>query len=154
MLDCSTAMILYGEDRSLPRRKFAMALSHLIARSIPATRFRLCCFMTLPKKCRCRSSPASKSGRINTKHARGPAPRAAYLAAAEERHEAIVMITDGKPSALTLEDGRIYKNALASILWSSARLWKRFRSASALACSSIRSCSRQIMVWCSRAESN
>ena len=23
----------------------------------------------------------------------------------------IVMITDGKPSALTLEDGRIYKNA-------------------------------------------
>ena len=29
----------------------------------------------------------------------------------------IVMITDGKPSALTLEDGRIYKNASGSIRW-------------------------------------
>ena len=43
----------------------------------------------------------------------------------------IVMITDGKPLALTLDDGRIYKNAFASTPSSSPRPSKRSPAASA-----------------------
>ena len=41
----------------------------------------------------------------------------------------IVMITDGKPSALTLPDGRIYKNAFGLDPWWSPNARKRSTAA-------------------------
>ena len=43
----------------------------------------------------------------------------------------IIMITDGKPSALTLDDGRIYRNAFGLDPLVISRLWKKSAAASA-----------------------
>jgi Ca-activated chloride channel family protein len=52
-----------------------------------------------------------KVGPYHTNTAEGLALARRILAGQRKDMKQIIMITDGKPSALTLEDGRIYKNA-------------------------------------------
>src|SRR5271169_6584684 len=98
MLDCSHSMILYGEDRFTPAKKVAMALSlvlfHDSAEEVP-----------LSQLARVKVGPYY----TNTREGLRMAQR--ILQRQRKDMKQIVMITDGKPSALTLEDGRIYKNA-------------------------------------------
>jgi len=97
MLDCSHSMILYGEDRFTPAKKVAMALSHLIRTQYPGDSFW--------QLARVKVGPYY----TNTREGLRLAQR--ILQRQRKDMKQIVMITDGKPSALTLEDGRIYKNA-------------------------------------------
>jgi len=111
MLDCSHSMILYGEDRFTPAKKVAMALSHLIRTQYPGDSLSLVLFhdsaeeVPLSQLARCRVGPYY----TNTREGLRLAQR--ILQRQRKDMKQIVMITDGKPSALTLEDGRIYKNA-------------------------------------------
>jgi len=111
MLDCSHSMILYGEDRFTPAKKVAMALSHLIRSQYPGDTLHLVLFhdsaeeMPLAELARVRVGPYY----TNTREGLRLAQR--LLSRQKKDMRQIVMITDGKPSALTLEDGRIYKNA-------------------------------------------
>jgi Ca-activated chloride channel family protein len=111
MLDCSHSMILYGEDRFTPAKKVALALTHLIRTQYPGDILRLVLFhdtaeeMPLSELARVRVGPYY----TNTREGLRLAQR--ILARQTKDMRQIVMITDGKPSALTLEDGRIYKNA-------------------------------------------
>jgi Ca-activated chloride channel family protein len=111
MLDCSHSMILYGEDRFTPAKKVAMALSHLIRSQYPGDTLHLVLFhdsaeeMPLSDLARVRVGPYY----TNTREGLRLAQR--LLSRQKKDMRQIVMITDGKPSALTLEDGRIYKNA-------------------------------------------
>jgi len=111
MLDCSHSMILYGEDRFTPAKKVAMALSHLIRSQYPGDTLHLVLFhdsaeeMPLSELARVRVGPYY----TNTREGLRLAQR--LLSRQKKDMRQIVMITDGKPSALTLEDGRIYKNA-------------------------------------------
>lgn len=111
MLDCSHSMILYGEDRFTPAKKVAMALTHLIRTQYPGDTLRLVLFhdtaeeMPLSELARVRVGPYY----TNTREGLRLAQR--ILARQTKDMRQIVMITDGKPSALTLDDGRIYKNA-------------------------------------------
>jgi Ca-activated chloride channel family protein len=111
MLDCSHSMILYGEDRFTPAKKVAMALSHLIRSQYPGDTLQLVLFhdsaeeMPLAELARVRVGPYY----TNTREGLRLAQR--LLSRQRKDMRQIVMITDGKPSALTLEDGRIYKNA-------------------------------------------
>ena len=111
MLDCSHSMILYGEDRFTPAKKVALALSHLIRTQYPGDSLRLVLFhdsaeeMPLGELARVQVGPYYTNTREGLRLARR------LLARQKEDMKQIIMITDGKPSALTLDDGRIYKNA-------------------------------------------
>ena len=111
MLDCSHSMMLYGEDRFTPAKRVALALAHLIRTSIPATRSTSCCSTTRPRKFRSPSSAACASGPYYTNTREGLRLARRILDRQRKDMRQIIMITDGKPSALTQPDGRIYKNA-------------------------------------------
>jgi Ca-activated chloride channel family protein len=111
MLDCSHSMILYGEDRFTPAKRVAMALSHLIRTQYPGDTLSLVLFHDSAEEL-----PISHLARVrvgpwytNTREGLRVAQR--ILSRQRKEMKQIVMITDGKPSALTLPDGRIYKNA-------------------------------------------
>jgi Ca-activated chloride channel family protein len=111
MLDCSHSMILYGEDRFTPAKRVAMALSHLIRTQYPGDSLSLVLFHDSAEEV-----PVSQIARVkvgpwytNTREGLRVAQR--ILARQRKDMKQIVMITDGKPSALTLPDGRIYRNA-------------------------------------------
>jgi Ca-activated chloride channel homolog len=111
MLDCSHSMILYGEDRFTPAKRVAMALAHLIRTQFPGDTLNLVLFHDTAEEI-----PVSQLSRVkvgphytNTREGLRMAQR--ILARQNKDMKQIVMITDGKPSALTLPDGRIYKNA-------------------------------------------
>jgi Ca-activated chloride channel family protein len=111
MLDCSHSMILYGEDRFTPAKKVAMALAHLIRTQYAGDTLNLVLFHDSAEEI-----PLSQLARVqvgpyytNTREGLRLAQR--ILARQSKDMKQIIMITDGKPSALTKEDGRIYKNA-------------------------------------------
>jgi Ca-activated chloride channel family protein len=111
LLDCSHSMILYGEDRFTPAKKVALALSHLLRTQYPGDSLHLVLFHDSAE-----SLPLSQLARVQvgphyTNTREGLRLARKLLAAENKDMRQIVMITDGKPSALTLEDGRIYKNA-------------------------------------------
>ncbi|MGZ4834490.1 MAG: vWA domain-containing protein [Terriglobales bacterium] len=111
MLDCSHSMILYGEDRFTPAKKVAMALSHLIRTQYPGDSLSLILFHDSAEEVPLSQLARVKVGPYYTNTREGLRLAQRLLARQRKDMKQIVMITDGKPSALTLEDGRIYKNA-------------------------------------------
>ncbi len=111
LLDCSHSMILYGEDRFTPAKRVAMALSHLIRTQFPGDTLNLVLFHDTAEEIPISQLPRVKVGPHYTNTREGLRLAQRILARQTKDMKQIVMITDGKPSALTLPDGRIYKNA-------------------------------------------
>ena len=111
MLDCSHSMILYGEDRFTPAKKVAMALTHLIRTQYPGDTLHLVLFHDTAEEMPLSQLARVKVGPYYTNTREGLRLAQRILSRQKKDMRQIVMITDGKPSALTLEDGRIYKNA-------------------------------------------
>ncbi len=111
MLDCSHSMILYGEDRFTPAKKVAMALSHLIRTQYPGDSLNLILFHDSAEEVPLGQLARVKVGPYYTNTREGLRLAQRILQRQRKDMKQVVMITDGKPSALTLEDGRIYKNA-------------------------------------------
>jgi len=111
MLDCSHSMILYGEDRFTPAKRVAMALSHLIRTQYPGDSLSLVLFHDSAEELPVSHLARVKVGPWYTNTREGLRVAQRILARQTKDMKQIVMITDGKPSALTLPDGRIYKNA-------------------------------------------
>ncbi len=111
MLDCSHSMILYGEDRFTPAKKVAMALSHLIRTQYPGDSLSLVLFHDSAEEIPLGQLARVKVGPYYTNTREGLRLAQRILQRQNKDMKQIVMITDGKPSALTLDDGRIYKNA-------------------------------------------
>ena len=111
MLDCSHSMILYGEDRFTPAKRVALALANLIRLQYPGDALKLVLFhdsaeeIPLSRLARVRVGPYYTNTREGLKLARR------LLERQRKDMRQIVMITDGKPSAVTRPDGRIYRNA-------------------------------------------
>ena len=111
MLDCSHSMILYGEDRFTPAKRVALALSNLIRMQYPGDALKVVLFhdsaeeIPLSQLARVRVGPYYTNTREGLRLARRVLDRQ------HKDMRQIVMITDGKPSALTRPDGRIYRNA-------------------------------------------
>jgi len=110
MLDCSHSMILYGEDRFTPAKKVALALSHLLRTQYPGDSLNLVVFHDSAEEV-----PLSQIARVrvgpyytNTREGLRLAQR--ILARQRKDMKQIVMITDGKPTAITERDGSIYRN--------------------------------------------
>ena len=112
MLDCSHSMILYGEDRFTPAKKVALALAHLIRTQYPGDSLRVVLFHDTAEEVRISDLARVQVGPYYTNTRDGLILAQRILASEKKDMKQIVMITDGKPSALTLEDGRIYKNPM------------------------------------------
>jgi Ca-activated chloride channel family protein len=111
MLDCSHSMILYGEDRFTPAKRVALALAQLIKTQYPGDALKVVLFHDSAEEI-----PLAELGRVrvgpyytNTREGLRLSRRILDRQGKDMRQ--IIMITDGKPSALTQPDGRIYKNA-------------------------------------------
>ncbi len=111
MLDCSHSMILYGEDRFTPAKKVALALTHLIRTQFPGDTLHLVLFHDSAEEVPLSDLARIRVGPYYTNTREGLRLAQKILSRQKKDMRQIVMITDGKPSALTLEDGRIYKNA-------------------------------------------
>jgi Ca-activated chloride channel homolog len=111
LLDCSHSTILYGEDRFTPAKRVAMALSHLIRTQYPGDTLSLVLFHDSAEEIPISQLPRVKVGPHYTNTREGLRVAQRILSRSAKDMKQIVMITDGKPSALTLDDGRIYKNA-------------------------------------------
>jgi Ca-activated chloride channel family protein len=111
LLDCSHSMILYGEDRFTPAKRVAMALSHLIRTQYPGDTLSLVLFHDSAEEVPLGQLARVQVGPYYTNTREGLRMAQRILLRQRKDMRQIVMITDGKPSALTLEDGRIYKNA-------------------------------------------
>ncbi len=111
MLDCSHSMILYGEDRFTPAKKVALALAHLIRTQYPGDSLRCVLFHDSAEEVRMEELARVQVGPYYTNTRDGLILAQRLLAQERKDMKQIIMITDGKPSALTLDDGRIYRNA-------------------------------------------
>jgi Ca-activated chloride channel homolog len=111
MLDCSHSMILYGEDRFTPAKRVALALSHLIRTQYPGDSLHCVLFHDSAEEIPLGQLARVQVGPYYTNTREGLRLAQRILSRQKKDMRQIVMITDGKPSALTLEDGRIYKNA-------------------------------------------
>jgi len=111
MLDCSHSMILYGEDRFTPAKKVALALAHLIRTQYPGDSLRCVLFHDSAEELAISQLARVQVGPYYTNTRDGLILARRLLAQEKKDMRQIVMITDGKPSCLTLEDGRMYKNA-------------------------------------------
>ncbi len=110
MLDCSHSMILYGEDRFTPAKRVAMALSHLIRTQYPGDTLHAVLFHDSAEEIPLRELGRVRVGPYYTNTREGLRVARRILEKQRKDMRQIVMITDGKPSALTQPDGRIYKN--------------------------------------------
>src|SRR5580658_6335228 len=111
MLDCSHSMILYGEDRFTPAKKVALALAHLIRTQYPGDSLRCVLFHDSAEELRLSDLARVQVGPYYTNTRDGLILAQRLLNQEKKDMKQIIMITDGKPSALTLEDGRMYRNA-------------------------------------------
>jgi Ca-activated chloride channel family protein len=110
LLDVSHSMILYGEDRFTPAKKVALALSHLIRTRYPGDTLRVITFGDRAQELPLGRLAEASVGPYHTNTAEGLKLARRLLLAQKKDMRQIIMITDGKPSAITLEDGRVYKN--------------------------------------------
>ena len=104
-------MVLYGEDRFTPAKRVALALSNLIRHQYPGDALNVVLFHDSAEEV-----PLGQLGRVrvgpyytNTREGLRLARRVLDRQRKDMRQ--IIMITDGKPSAVTRPDGRIYRNA-------------------------------------------
>jgi Ca-activated chloride channel family protein len=111
MLDCSHSMILYGEDRFTPAKRVALALAHLIRTQYPGDSLRAVLFHDSAEEIPLKQLGRVRVGPYYTNTREGLRLARRILERQKKDMRQIVMITDGKPSALTRPDGRIYKHA-------------------------------------------
>lgn len=111
MLDCSHSMILYGEDRFTPAKRVALALTHLIRSHFPGDSIRVVLFHDGAQEIPLGALANVQVGPYHTNTAGGLALARRILASQRQDMRQIIMITDGKPTALTMPDGRVYINS-------------------------------------------
>jgi Ca-activated chloride channel family protein len=111
LLDTSHSMILYGEDRFTPAKRVALALSHLIRTQYPGDSLHLVLFHDSAEEVPMKQLAQVVVGPYHTNTREGLRLARRILMAEKKDMRQIIMITDGKPSAITLPNGRIYKSA-------------------------------------------
>ncbi|WP_018112249.1 vWA domain-containing protein [Thermus igniterrae] len=111
LLDCSHSMILYGEDRFTPAKRVALALAHLIRTQYPGDQVRFVLFHDTAEEIPLAKLPLAQVGPYHTNTKAGLELARTLLRKMGGEMKQIILITDGKPSALTLPSGEVYKNA-------------------------------------------
>jgi Ca-activated chloride channel family protein len=117
MLDCSHSMILYGEDRFTPAKRVALALTHLIRTQYPGDSLNIVLFHDAAEELPVGQLARATVGPYHTNTQEGLRLARRILSRQRKDMRQIIMITDGKPSAMTMPDGRIYKNPMGLDPW-------------------------------------
>ncbi|MBI1805229.1 MAG: VWA domain-containing protein [Ignavibacteriae bacterium] len=111
MLDISHSMILYGEDRITPAKQVALALSELIMQKYPKDYLALVVFGDDAKLVSLAELPFLTVGPYHTNTRAGLQLARNLLRRRRSVNKQIFMVTDGKPSAIFDDSGRLYKNS-------------------------------------------
>jgi len=111
MLDISHSMVLYGEDRFTPAKRVALALSHLIRTSYPGDTLKVVTFGDRAEEIPLSQLAKAQVGPFHTNTAEGFELARKILRSQKKDMQQIIMITDGKPSAMTLPNGELYLNS-------------------------------------------
>ncbi|NNM33943.1 MAG: VWA domain-containing protein [Gemmatimonadetes bacterium] len=111
MLDISHSMVLYGEDRFAPAKRVALALSHLIRTQFPGDSLHVVTFGDRAQEIPLSQLAKAQVGPFHTNTAEGLEIARRVLLSQKKDMRQIIMITDGKPSAMTMPDGRVYTNS-------------------------------------------
>ena len=110
LLDVSHSMILYGEDRITPAKRVALALCELITTRFPKDSLDVVLFGDTAWRVSMDQIPYLSAGPYHTNTRDGLRLARDILRKKRQANRQIVMLTDGKPSALTEPDGEVYKN--------------------------------------------
>lgn len=111
LLDVSHSMVLYGEDRITPAKRVAMALCELIKTRYPKDALHVVLFGDEAWEVSIGDLAHVGAGPYHTNTRDGLIRAREILRRAKCANKQILMITDGKPSALTERDGKVYKNS-------------------------------------------
>src|SRR5262245_1671430 len=106
MLDCSHSMILYGEDRFTPAKRVALALAHLIRAQYPGDSLGLVLFHDSAEEVPLAKLASVQVGPYHTNTCEGLKLARRILMSQKKDMRQIIMITDGKPSALFIDGDR------------------------------------------------
>ena len=110
LIDLSHSMILYGEDRITPAKRVALALTELIETRYPKDKLDVVVFGDEAWQVPLADLPYLQVGPFHTNTRAGLRLARELLRKRRQANRQIVMLTDGKPSALTERNGSIYKN--------------------------------------------
>ena len=110
MIDVSHSMILYGEDRITPAKRVALALCELITTRYPKDVLHVVLFGDTAWEVSMSEIPYLGAGPYHTNTRAGLQLARDILRRRKQANRQIIMLTDGKPSALTERNGEIYKN--------------------------------------------
>src|SRR5260370_35706554 len=104
-----------GEDSFTPAKKVAPALAHLIRTQYPGDSLRCVLFHDSAEELAISQLARVQVGPYYTNTRDGLILAQRILMQEKKDMRQIVMITDGKPSALTLDDGRMYRNSFCLV---------------------------------------
>ncbi len=109
-IDISHSMVLYGEDRITPAKTVALALTELITTRFAKDTLEVVLFGDRARRVELSELPYVDAGpyHTNTREALGLAR--GLLGRQKQPNRQIILITDGKPSAITEPGGGVYKN--------------------------------------------
>jgi len=111
MIDISHSMILYGEDRITPAKKVALALSELIKTKFPKDQLYVVTFGDDAELITLSELPFLEVGPYHTNTRAGLRLARQLLKRSGNVNKQVFMVTDGKPSAMFEDNGRLYKNS-------------------------------------------
>jgi uncharacterized protein with von Willebrand factor type A (vWA) domain len=110
LIDVSHSMVLYGEDRITPAKRVALALTELITSRYPKDALDVVLFGDEAWQVPLGELPYLSVGPYHTNTRAGIRLAREILRKKRQANRQILMLTDGKPSALTEDDGSITKN--------------------------------------------
>lgn len=108
-IDISHSMILYGEDRITPAKTVALALTELITTRYPKDHLSVITFGDRAQRIALHDLPYLEAGPFHTNTREALQLGRSLLARQKQPNKQIILITDGKPSAIT-EGGEVHKN--------------------------------------------
>ena len=110
LLDISHSMVLYGGNRFIPAKKVALALSELIRRKYPQDSLYAVLFYDRARAIPLHRLLTCEAGPFYTNTKAGLALAQRILSRAQSDNKQIIMITDGKPSAI-LHEGQVIRRS-------------------------------------------
>ncbi len=110
LIDVSHSMILYGEDRITPAKQVALALTELIRTRYPKDSLEVVLFGDRAWQVPLEELPYVSIGPYHTNTRDGLRLSRELLGRKRHPNRQVFMLTDGKPSCLTEDDGTLYKN--------------------------------------------
>jgi len=110
LLDVSHSMILYGEDRITPAKQVALALVELITTRFPKDSIDVVLFGDEAIKVPLEELPYVQVGPFHTNTRAALQAARTILRRRKHQNKQVILITDGKPTVLTDEEGVVYRN--------------------------------------------